>query len=163
MASPSDIVFPESMADFLANPVDIYFGSIPEESTAPATCLVIKSTAVTSNRQVETYLLAEIHPPTPRDLIAGLDRVESMLPDTIKAYERAKRPRRTTPPLPCMPLSLRNAAHAASRHMKKKIQIEFGTNTPHRGNCRGHLDDPCPIHEDSKHTARKCQVLKKLR
>jgi hypothetical protein len=26
-----------------------------------------------------------------------------------------------------------------------------------------HLNKPCPIHENSKHTARQCQVLKKFR
>jgi hypothetical protein len=67
------------MADILTNPVDICFGSMPVESTAPAACLVIEGNAVTSNQQVGADLLAETHPPTPRDLIAGLDRVEGML------------------------------------------------------------------------------------
>jgi hypothetical protein len=64
MASQSGVVFPESMADFLVNPVEICFGSMPAESTATAACLVIENTVVTSNQQV-----AETHPPTPRDLI----------------------------------------------------------------------------------------------
>jgi hypothetical protein len=142
------------MADFLANPVDIYFSSMPAESTALAACLVIKSKVVTSNQEVESDLLAETHPPTPRDLIARLDHVEGMLSNMIKVCECAKCPCRTTPPSPHMPLSLRNAAHAASRYIKRKIQIESGPNTPHHGNCKGHLDDPCPVHEDSKHTDR---------
>jgi hypothetical protein len=49
MASSSDVIFPESMTDFLANPVDICFGSMPAESTAPAACLVIEGNAVPSN------------------------------------------------------------------------------------------------------------------
>jgi hypothetical protein len=77
MASSSGIIFPESMADFLANPVDICFGSMPAESTALAACLVIEGNKVTSNQQVKTDLLAETHPLTPRDLIAGLDHVEA--------------------------------------------------------------------------------------
>jgi hypothetical protein len=36
MASTNDVIFSESMADFLANPIDIYFGSMPAKSTAPA-------------------------------------------------------------------------------------------------------------------------------
>jgi hypothetical protein len=36
MASTNDVIFPESMADFLANPIDICFGSMPVKSTAPA-------------------------------------------------------------------------------------------------------------------------------
>jgi hypothetical protein len=97
---------------------------------------------VTSNQQVKTDLLTEADPPTPRDLIAGLDRVEDMLSDMIKVCKRAKRPRRTSAPSPLMSLSLWNAAHVASRYMKNRIQIESGPKIPHRGNCKGHLDDP---------------------
>jgi hypothetical protein len=39
------------MADFLANPVDICFGSMPATSTAPAACLVIEGNAVTTNNR----------------------------------------------------------------------------------------------------------------
>jgi hypothetical protein len=162
MASPSGVIFPASMADFLTNPVDFFFGSMSAESTAPTAYLVILRTAVTSDQQVESDLLVGTHQPTPRDLIAGLDCVESTLFDMIKVCERVKRPCRTTPPSSRMPLGLRNAARAASRYMKKKIQIESGSNTPSRGNCRVHLDDPCLVHKNSKHIARQCCVLKKL-
>jgi hypothetical protein len=144
MASSSSVIFPESMADFLANPINIYFGSMSAESTAPTAYLVIEGNAITSNQQVETDLLAETNPPTPHDLITVLDHVEDMVSDTIKVYERAKRPRRTSTPSPRMPLGLQNAAHVASHYMKNKIHIQSGPKIPHRGNCRGHLDDPCP-------------------
>jgi hypothetical protein len=49
MASTNDVIFLESMADFLANPVDIRFGSMPAESTALAACLVIDGNAVTTD------------------------------------------------------------------------------------------------------------------
>jgi hypothetical protein len=62
-----------------------------------------------------------------------------------------------------MPLILRNAARVASRYIKRLIQIKSGPKTQDRGSCRSHLDEPCPIHEKSKHTARECRVLKKLR
>jgi hypothetical protein len=152
---------PESMADFLANPVDICFGSMPVTSTVPAACLVIEGNAVTTNQQIETDLLKKTHPPTPSDLIAGIDRVEGMLSDTIKVYERVKRPRRT-PSTSSMPFGLRNAAHVASHYMKRKVQIEPGLNSQDRGSRGNHLDEPCPIHESSKHTARQCRVLKKF-
>jgi hypothetical protein len=48
-----------------------------------------------------------------------------------------------------MPLGLRNAARVASRYMKRKIQIESGLNSQDRGSCRNHLNEPCPIHENS--------------
>jgi hypothetical protein len=119
MASTNGVIFPESMADFLANPVDICFGSMPATSTAPTVCLVIEGNAVTTNQQIETDLSKKTHPPTPSDLIAGIDRVEGMLSDTIKVCERVKRPRTTSSPS-SMPLGLHNAAHVASRYMKSR-------------------------------------------
>jgi hypothetical protein len=98
MASTNDVIFPKSMADILANPVDICFGSMPATSTAPAAYLVIEGNAVTSNQQIETDLQ---HKPT-HPLLAT---------------------------------------------------ISLGSN---------HLDEPCRIHEKSKHTARQCRVLKKF-
>jgi hypothetical protein len=161
MASTNGVILLESMADILANPVDICFGSMPATPTAPAACLVIKGNAVTTDQQIKTDLSSETHPPTPSDLIARADRVEGMLSDTIKVYERVKRPR-TTSSVPSMPLGLRNATLVASRYMKHKIQIEFGLNSQDRGSRKNHLDKPYPIHEKSKHTARQCRVLKKL-
>jgi hypothetical protein len=162
MASTNGVIFPESMVDILANPIDICFGSMPVKSTTPATCLVIESSTVTADQQIRIDLLTETHPPTPSDLIAGIDRVEGMLSDTIKVCERVKHPRRTSSPS-IMPHGLCNAAHIASRYMKHKIQIESGPKTQDRGSRRSHLDEPYPIHENPKHTARQCRFLKKLR
>jgi hypothetical protein len=53
MASTNDVIFPESMADFLANPVDIRFGSMPAKSTATAACLVIEGNMITTDQQIE--------------------------------------------------------------------------------------------------------------
>jgi hypothetical protein len=162
MASTNGVVFPDSMADILANPVDICFGSMPMTSTTPDACFVIESNAVTADQQIGADLLTETHPPTPSDLIAGINRVEGMLSDTIKVCEHVKRPC-VTSSTSSMPLGLHNAARVASRYMKHKIQIESGPNTQDRGSCRSHLDEPCPIHEKYKHTAGQCRVLKKLR
>jgi hypothetical protein len=122
-------------------------------STAPAACLVIEGNAVTTNQQIETDLSKKTHPPTPSDLIAGIDHAGDTISNTIKICEHAKCPR-TTPSTSCMPLGLRNAARVASRYMKRKIQIESGLYHQDRGSCRNHLDEPCPIHENPKHTAR---------
>jgi hypothetical protein len=153
MALTNGVIFPESMADFLANLVDICFGSMPATPTAPAAYLVIEGNAVTTNQQIEIDLSKKIHPPTPSDLIAGIDRVEGMLSNTIKLCERIKCPR-TTPSTSSMPIGLRNAAYVASRYMKRKIQIESGLYSQDRGSHRNHLDGSCLIHENSKHTAR---------
>jgi hypothetical protein len=120
MAPTNGVIFSESMADFLANLVDICFGSMPATSIAPAACVVIEGNAVTTHQQIETDLSKKTHPPTPSYLIAGIDRVRDMLSDTIKVCDRVKRPR-TTPSTSSMPLGLRNAACVASRYMKPKI------------------------------------------
>jgi hypothetical protein len=153
MASSNVVIFPESMTDILANPVDICFGLMPVKSTTPVACLVIEGNAVTTDQQIGTDMLTETHPPTPSDLIAGINRVEGMLSDTIKVCERVKCPRRTSSPSN-MPLGLRNAAHVASRYMKCKIQIESGPKTQDRGSRRSHLDEPCSIHKNPKRTTR---------
>jgi hypothetical protein len=62
MTSTNGVIFTESMADILANPVDICFGSMPAKSTTPAACLVIEGNAVTTDQQIETYLLTKTHP-----------------------------------------------------------------------------------------------------
>jgi hypothetical protein len=49
-ASTNGVIFPESMADILANPVDICFGSMPVTSTAPIAYLVIEGNAVTTDQ-----------------------------------------------------------------------------------------------------------------
>jgi hypothetical protein len=153
MTSTNGVIFLESMVDILANPVDIFFGSMPVISAAQAAGLVIESNAVTSNQQIGTDLLTKTHPPTPSNLIAGIDRVEAILSDMIKVCKRVKRPCRTSSSS-VMPLGLRNAVHVASRYMKHKIPIEFGPKAPDRENRRSHLDKPCPIHANPMHTAR---------
>jgi hypothetical protein len=75
MASTNGVIFLESMADILTNPVDICFGSMPATSTAPAACLIIKGNAVTTNQHIGADLSSETHPPTPSDLIARIHRV----------------------------------------------------------------------------------------
>jgi hypothetical protein len=153
MASTNGVVFPESMADILANPVDICFGSMPATSTTPAACFVIESNMVTADQQIEADLLTETHPPTPSNLIAGINHVEGMIFDTIKVCECVKHPR-VTSSTSSMPLGLRYTARLASRYMKRKFQIESGPKTQDHGSSRSHLDEPCPIHEKSKHTTR---------
>jgi hypothetical protein len=49
MASTKGVIFPESMADLLANPVDIRFGLMSAKSIVPAACLMIEGNAVTAD------------------------------------------------------------------------------------------------------------------
>jgi hypothetical protein len=55
--STDNVIFPESMADILANPVDICFGSMPVKSAAPAAYLIIEGNAVSSDQQIGTDML----------------------------------------------------------------------------------------------------------
>jgi hypothetical protein len=123
MASTNGVIFPESMEDFLANPVDILFGSMPVASTAPAACLVIEGNAVTTHQQIETDLSKKTYPPTPSDLIAGIDRVGDMLSDTTKVCERVKGPR-TNPSTSSMPLGLHNVARVASVGHTPRVLVQ---------------------------------------
>jgi hypothetical protein len=50
MASTNGVIFPESMANILANPIGICFGSMPATYTAPAACLVIEGNTVTTKQ-----------------------------------------------------------------------------------------------------------------
>jgi hypothetical protein len=102
MASTNGVIFPEGMADFLANPVDICFDSMPATSTTPATCLVIEGNAVTTNQQIEIDLSKKTHPPTPSDLIAGIDHVGDMISDTIKVCEHVSVLARLLRPPACL-------------------------------------------------------------
>jgi hypothetical protein len=99
---------------------------MPAASTAPAACLVIEGNAVTTHQQIEIDLLKKTHPPTPSDLIAGIDRVGNMLSNTMKVCEHVKRPR-TTPSTSSMPLGLHNASRVASRYMKRKYPDQLWT------------------------------------
>jgi hypothetical protein len=67
------------MADILANPVDICFGSMPAKAITLAACLVIEGNVVTADQHIGTDLLTKTHPPTPSDLIAGIDRFEGIV------------------------------------------------------------------------------------
>jgi hypothetical protein len=78
------------MVDFLSTPVDICFGLMLAESTAPSACLIIENNVATSFDHVKSDMLTKTHPPSPCDLIVGLHRVKSMLSDMIKVCEGVK-------------------------------------------------------------------------
>jgi hypothetical protein len=62
MASTNGVIFPESMADILANPVNIFFGSMPATSTAPVACLVIEGNTIATDQQRNRSVIG--NPPT---------------------------------------------------------------------------------------------------
>jgi hypothetical protein len=97
------------------------------------------------------------HPPTPSNLIVVLNHVESMPSDTIKIRESVN----ALAGLLHLRLACPTACGAQlvwSDHMKKKIQIHFGstTTTPQTPVCGARkdvLDDPCPVHKKLPYSA----------
>jgi hypothetical protein len=94
MAARSGIVFPASMADILADPVEICFGSFTATSTtlaaatSPTASVKVPATAgvaPSSGRKSKT------HPPKPYDLVQGMERAIDMMEETLQICERAQR------------------------------------------------------------------------
>jgi hypothetical protein len=92
MVARSGVVFPASMADILANPMEIYFGSFTATSTvlvattSPATAVKIPATPVA----VPVFdLVSKTHPPRPYDIIQGMGHVIDVMEETLQICERA--------------------------------------------------------------------------
>jgi hypothetical protein len=78
------------MADFLANPVKICFGSSIVTSTtlAVATSPVIAmKVPVTPVATPAFDLKLKTHPPKPYDIVHGMERVIDMMEETLQIYE----------------------------------------------------------------------------
>jgi hypothetical protein len=94
MAARFGVVFPMSMADILADPMEICFGSFTATSTtlaattSPTASVKVPATsgiAPSSGRKLKTHL------PKPYDLVQGMERVIDMTGDTLQICERAQR------------------------------------------------------------------------
>jgi hypothetical protein len=116
MAARSGVIFPTSMADILANLVEIYFCSF----IAPSTALSVATSPTASVKVPATSDVApssgkksKIHPPKPYDIVQGMERFIDMMEETLQICKRAQRRMRRTAG-PC----LRSAA--------KSIQIQSG-------------------------------------
>ena len=155
MASRNGVVFPASMAAFLADPVNIAFGSVPTSFAAPAANLVDINNAAPAVRSEinlgEFDSPTESHPPTPRDpiavinqavsssvrsrvpipcdLLAGIDRATHMLTDSIKIREATLHPTAPEAIPTRMPFGLRSLTRVYSDMMKTATQIQSGSHT----------------------------------
>jgi hypothetical protein len=86
MVARSNIVFPESMAAILTNPVEICFGSFTLTSTVLAAMTSLVDVAQIATMSVATPAsdpASETDPPKPYDMIQGMKRVISMMEDTL--------------------------------------------------------------------------------
>jgi hypothetical protein len=94
MVARSGVVFPASMADILADPVEICFGSFTTTLTTLAA-----ATSPTANVKTPATLDAapssskksKTHRPKPYDIVQGMECVIDMMEETLQICERAQR------------------------------------------------------------------------
>jgi hypothetical protein len=82
----SGVVFPASMVDIRANPVEICFGSFMATSTtlAVATSLTASVKAPTMPDAVpSSSKKSKTHPHKPYDIVQGMERVIDMMEETL--------------------------------------------------------------------------------
>jgi hypothetical protein len=180
-------MFLASMADFIANLVDICFGSF---SASPATPVVISlaadlgsrprklipKAALTSTltKQVSEIhlatpvhdLLEKTHPPTPFDLTAGMDCIINMMAETLEIREETQAKPKLAPGPSRMPLVLRSSTNIYSSKMAKMPQIRLGR-APLRLSTwlSAHMQTPlmafAPSIKRTTHTFGECYGLRK--
>jgi hypothetical protein len=110
MVARSSVVFPESMAAILTNPVEICFGSFTSTSTvlaATTSPVVVAQITTMSVATPASDPASETDPPKPYDMIQGMKRVISMMEDTLQICERAQRSTRVVQPPRAFPFGLR--------------------------------------------------------
>jgi hypothetical protein len=113
MAARSGIDFPTGMADNLADPVEICFGSF----TATSTMLAAATSPVASAKAPTTLDAApssgkklKTHPPRPYDLVQGMERVIDMMEETLQICERAQCSTQDASHRRTFPFNLRSAS-----------------------------------------------------
>jgi hypothetical protein len=87
MAARFGIVFLASIADVLADPMEICFGSFMATSTmlAAATSPAASVEApTTSDATPSSGKKSKTHPPKPYDLVQGMERVIDMMEETLQ-------------------------------------------------------------------------------
>jgi hypothetical protein len=74
MVARSGVVFSASMADILANPVEICFGSFMETSTtlAAATSSTVSTKVLATSAAPSSDLKLKTQPPKPYDIVQGM-------------------------------------------------------------------------------------------
>jgi hypothetical protein len=129
MVARSGVVFPASMADILANPMEICFGSFTVTSTTLAT--VTSPTAsvkalTTSDAAPSPGNKSKTHPPKPYDIVQGMERVIDMMEETLQICERAQRSTQDASHRKTLPFGLRPPSDAYAHQAAKSIQIQSG-------------------------------------
>jgi hypothetical protein len=171
MVTRSGVLFPVSMADMLANPVEICFGSF----TVTSTTLAVKTSSTTSMKAPvmpdaapSSSKKSKTHPPKPYDIVQGIERIIYMMEETHQICERARRSTHDASHRKTFPFSLRPSSDAYARQAAKSIQIQSGRRQP-SGDLkvetrvrRDPLDVSCIYHKGERHTLRGCRLWKKI-
>jgi hypothetical protein len=171
MVARIGVVFPASMADILANPVEICFGSFTVTSTtlAAATSPTASVTApVTPDAAPSSSKKSKTHPPKPYDIIQGMECIICMMEKSLQIRERAQRLTQDASHRKTFPFGLRPPSDAYANQAAKSIQIQFGRQQP-TGDLkvetrarRNPLDVSCIYHKGAQHTLRGCRLRKKI-
>jgi hypothetical protein len=114
------------MADILANPVEMCFGSF----TATSTTLAAATSPTTSMKAPATIDAApspskksKSHPPKPYDIIQWMERVIDMMEETLQICERAQRSKQDVSHRKTFPFGLWPSSDVYARQAAKSIQI----------------------------------------
>jgi hypothetical protein len=117
------------MADILANPVEICFGSF----TATSTTLAAATSPTVSMKPPATPVAApssssksKTYPPKPYDIVQGMELVIDMKEETLQICERAQRSMQDASRRETFSFGLRPSSNAHARQAAKSIQIKSG-------------------------------------
>jgi hypothetical protein len=171
MVARSGVVFAASMADILANPMEICFGSFTTTTTtlvaatSPTASVKVPATPVTAP---SSNLMSKTHPPKPYDIIQGMEQVIDMMEETLQICERAQRSMQDASHGKTFPFGLRPSSNTHARQAAKSIRIQsgwwesFGDLKIEPRTRRDPLDVPCIYHKGARHTLRGCRLWKKV-
>jgi hypothetical protein len=129
MVARSGVIFPASMADILANPVEICFGSFTVTTTTlvAATLPTASMKApMTSDATPSSIKKSKNHPPKPYDIVQGMERIIDMMEETLHICERAQRSTQDALHRKTIPFSLRPPSDVYAHQVAKSIQIQSG-------------------------------------
>jgi hypothetical protein len=124
MVTRSGVVFTASVADILANPMEICFGSFKVTSTtlAAATSLTASMKApATPNAVPRSSKKSKTHPPKPYDIVQGMERFIDMMVETLQIWERAQRSTHDVSHRKIFPFGLRPSGNAYAHQAVKSI------------------------------------------
>jgi hypothetical protein len=171
MVARSGVVFSTSMADILANPVEICFGSFTLTSTtlavATSPTASVKAPA-TPDAAPSSSKKSKNHPPNPYNIVLGMEHVIDMMEETLHICKRAQRSTQDASARKTFPFGLRPPSDAYARQVAKSIQIQSGRQQPsgdlkvEARACCDPLDVPCIYHKGARHTLRGCRLRKKI-